>query len=705
MLKNLISLAVSAVWISQVAYAAEGQTRTLADVQLKAKEFKATLALPTWDKSPEGVAKATDDAIAAGNKRLDAIAAIQPGERTFANTFQAIDELNFEVGYTANRIFFEKETSPDAKIRAAATKAAKKINEWAVGINYREDVYKSLKAFADTTPKLDGEDARLLEETLRDYTRAGLALPPEERKKVEGLRKELAAVGTDFETNISNAKAPIKFKKADLEGVPQSILDSKGVKTGEDEYTIDAHVTFQRIGVLENAEKEWVRKKVYIAGDTTAKTENVPLVQKMVQLRAEIARRLGYKSWDDYQIEVRMAKNGDTALTFLRDLELGLQPKFDAEKTEFAAIKKAAPGSETPDVNVWDWRYCAEQLKKQKYQVDTEFLRNYFPYQRTLEGMFGVYQTIFGIRIDPIPLKEKWVDDLQLYAVSDSATGEPLGLFYLDMFPREGKFTHFAQFGLIDGKLLPDGTYQRPTAALVCNFPPPGSDKPSLLSHGEVETLFHEFGHAMHTLLTRAKYTRFSGTNVPRDFVEAPSQMLENWVWDKEVLDTFAADYRDPSKKLPADILPKMKAAKLALQGNFYRRQLSFGITDLVLHGPQKPGETIDVVAVSNKIMSEVFYPLLPETAQVASFGHLNGYDAGYYGYAWADAIAADMATVFENAPGRFLDKDAGMRLRNEIYAQGDSRDVSISIEKFLGRPRSIQPFLKSIGIDTAKAQ
>lgn len=703
MLKNLASFTVSVCLMSQISHAAEGpgQAKTLADFQAKAKEFKSALALPVWDATPEDVAKGADVTIAAANQRLDAIAAVKPGEATIANTFQEIDRINFAVGTTANRINWEKETSPDAKIRTAATEAAKKIDEWIVGIDYREDVYKSLKAFADTKPKLDGEDAKLMAETLRDYTRAGLALPPDKRKKVEELRKELSRVGTDFDTNISNAKSPVKFTKADLEGVPQAILDSKGVKTGDDEYTIDAHVTFQRLGVLENAEKEWVRKKVYIAGDTAAKAENVPLIQKMVELRAEIARRLGYQSWDDYQIEVRMAKTGDTALKFLEDLKTGLQPKFDAEKAEFLEIKKKAKGSETSEVNIWDWRYCAEQLKKQKYQVDTEFLRNYFPYQRTLEGMFSVYDTIFGIKIEPVALTEKWVDDLQLYTVTDSATGEPLGLFYLDMFPREGKFTHFAQFGLIDGKLLPDGTYQRPTAALCCNFPPPGKDAPSLLAHDEVETLFHEFGHAMHTILTRAKYARFSGTSVPRDFVEAPSQMLENWVWDKAILDTFAADYRDPSKKLPDDILPKMKAAKLALQGSFYRRQLSFGITDLVLHGPHKPDETFDVVTVSNKIMSDVFYPLLPETAQVASFGHLNGYDAGYYGYAWADAIAADMATVFESAPDKFLDKDAGMRLRNEIYAQGDSRDVSISIEKFLGRPRSIQPFLKSIGIDT----
>jgi thimet oligopeptidase len=270
------------------------------------------------------------------------------------------------------------------------------------------------------------------------------------------------------------------------------------------------------------------------------------------------------------------------------------------------------------------------------------------------------------------------------------------------MFPREGKYHHFAQFGIIEGKLLPDGKYQRPVCALICNFPTPTKDHPSLMSHDDVETIFHEFGHAMHTILTRARYSRFSGTSVPRDFVEAPSQMLENWAWDKSVLDTFAADYRDPSKKIPADILAKLKEARLATEGSFYRRQLSFGTMDLDLHTQIHAGNAQDVVPLSNQVLGDVFLPMPPDTAFVAYFGHIIGYGAGYYGYAWADAIAADMATVFEKSPDGYFDKQAGMRLRKQIYEVGDSRDVNISIEKFLGRQRSLEPFLKKIGINEA---
>jgi thimet oligopeptidase len=215
-----------------------------------------------------------------------------------------------------------------------------------------------------------------------------------------------------------------------------------------------------------------------------------------------------------------------------------------------------------------------------------------------------------------------------------------------------------------------------------------------------VETLFHEFGHAMHVILTRAAFGRFSGTAVPRDFVEAPSQMLEAWVWDKKVLDSFAADYREPSRKIPEDILAQLKAAKLAVEATRYRRQLAFGMMDLILHTQITEANAAEALPLANRILSEVFYPMPEGTALPAYFGHLVGYDAGYYGYAWADAIAADMATVFEHSPEGFFDATAGRRLREEIYAVGDSRDVNVSIERFLGRPWSIEPFLKKIGVN-----
>jgi thimet oligopeptidase len=676
------------------------ETKSVDDFRPAAAKANAVLAIPDWEQTPEAVEASMKDAIAKANTALDQIGAQDLGRVTFKSTVVALDDLTYQAGLAANRASLIKETNTNPAMRSAAENAVKAFQEWAVGIDYREDVYKAIKAFADTHPKLSGEDAKLLNETLRDYRRAGLDLPPDQRKEVEQLRKELSKLGTDFDTNIVRASAPVIFTKADLDGLPESFFASPGIKTGDDSYTVMANVTWQFNTVQENAKSEATRKKLYVTRETLAKDTNVPVLNQMLALRNKIALRLGYKSWDDFQTEVKMAKIGANAKKYISDLVTGIQPKFDSEVAELQKLKAADTNDPNARIDVWDWRYYSNQRNKQKYDVDKEALRAYFPFQKVLDGMFNIYQSIFGLKFEKIAVPYKWIDDVQLYLVSDSATGEPLGMFYLDMFPREGKFNHFAQFDLISGKLLPNGKYQRPTVALICNFPPAAADKPSLLTHSDVETLFHEFGHALHSIVTRAKYGRFAGTHVPGDFVEAPSQMLQNWVWDKKVLDTFAADYRDPSKKIPAEIIKKMNDAKLANAGVFYRRQFAFASLDLALHDQHAEDAPYDCVAISNPILEKVFLPIDPSTTFVAYFGHLNGYDAGYYGYAWADAIAADMATVFEKAKDGYFDKHAGLRLRREIYEPGDSRDANVSIEKFLGRKQSVQPFLKKIGIN-----
>lgn len=673
--------------------------KTVDDFRPAAAKANAVLTIPDWEQTPEGVDSMMKNAIATANKALDQVGAQDVSKVTFKSTIVALDDLTYQAGNAANKAVIIKESNTNEKMRAAAENAVKEFQDWAVGIDYREDVYKALKAFADTKPKLSGEDKKLFDETMRDYRRAGLDLPLDKRKEVEQLRKDLAKLGTDFDTNIVNTKVPVVFTKAELEGVPESFFASPGVKTGDDAYTVMSNVTWQFVTVEENAKSEATRKKLYVIHDSLAKDTNRTVLNQMIALRNKIALRLGYKSWDDYQTEVKMAKTGAGAKKYIDDLVTGIQPKFAAEVAEIQKMKAGDTHDPKATIGVWDWRYYDNQLVKQKYAVDKEALRDFFPFQKVLEGMFDIYQSIFGLKFEKINAPYKWIDDLQFYMVTDAATGEPLGMFYLDMFPREGKFNHFAEFGIISGKLLPDGKYQRPVAALLCNFPPPSADKPSLMTHSDVETLFHEFGHCLHEITTRAKYGRFAGTHVPGDFVEAPSQMLQNWVWSKKVLDTFAADYRDPAKKIPGNIIQKMNDAKKATAGVFYRRQFAFASLDLAMHDAHPENAAWDCVAISNPILEKVFLPIDPSTTFVTYFGHMNGYDAGYYGYAWADAIAADMATVFEKAKDGYLDKQAGMKLRQEIYAQGDGRDVTMSIEKFLGRKQSVEPFLKKIGV------
>jgi thimet oligopeptidase len=692
---------LAAVLVLSFSVSLLAQEKTADSFRDAAAKAKAVLTLPEWDQTPEAVEASMKKAIETANAALDKIGAQDLAKVTFQSTVVALDDLGYEARLTANKATIIKETNKDPAMRTAGENAVKTFQDWAVGVDYRDDVYKAIKAFEKTKSKLSGEDAKLLKETLRDYRRAGLDLPPEKRKEVEELRKELSKLGTTFSSNIVETQAPVVFTKAELDGVPESFLGSPGIKTGDDAYTVKANVTWQNVAVMENAKSEAVRKRLYLVHDSLAKEKNVEVLNQMLALRNKIALRLGYKSWADYQTEIKMAKSGAGAEKYINDLITGAQPKFAAEVEEMRKAKSAETGDPNAKIAVWDFRYYNNQVKKQKYAVDTEALRAFFPFQKTLEGMFAIYQNLFGLKFEKIGVPQKWVDDLQLYAVSDAASGAPLGMFYLDMFPREGKFNHFAEFEIIGGKQLADGKYQRPTVALLCNFPPPNQEGQSLLTHSDVETLFHEFGHALHTIVMRAKYSRFAGTNVPGDFVEAPSQMLQAWVWNKKVLDTFAADYRDPSKKIPAETMAKLKEAKLATAATYYRRQFAMASLDLAMHAAHPEAQPYDCVAISNPILEKVFLPIAPETAFVAFFGHMNGYDAGYYGYAWADAIAADMATVFESAKERYFDKTAGMRLRRDIYEPGDSRDITESIEKFLGRKQSVQPFLKQIGIAT----
>ena len=535
---------------------------------------------------------------------------------------------------------------------------------------------------------------------MRTYRRAGLALPAAERAEVEKLRKDLAALNTEFAVNINNARASLDFTAAELAGVPQTFLDSPGVKQADGRYRVMANVTWHVQAISSNATNSEVRKQVHLARSRLARETNVPVLAKLVALRADIARRLGYATWADYQTETRMAKNGATVVAFEENLVAGLEPKFAAEIETLRALKAADTSDTQAVLEPWDVGYYTDRLLKEKYAVDTEKLRAYFPYQATVDGMFAIYQKIFGLKFTAVEPPYVWAPGVQLYIVADAATSAPMGAFYLDMFPREGKFNHFACFPQLSGGVMADGSYALPVAALLCNFPAPSAEQPSLLKHGDVVTLFHEFGHVMHAMLSRSRFVAQGGFTVPQDFVEAPSQMLENWVWDKAVLDTFAADYRDPTQKIPTETIAALVAARQATEAYGTRRQLSLGLIDFALHHVStEAAARMDVVAATNAVTARVLMPPAPDTAFVAFFGHMAGYDAGYYGYMWAKVLALDMASVFQAAPGGFLDETVGRRLRDEIYGVGHTRDVTESVEKFLGRPRSQDAFLEYVGI------
>ena len=675
-------------------------TLTLADFQAAAARNHLSLELPVYARTPDELKAKVEAAIKTADAEFTALAAQDPAKLTFENTFAAADAIGARVSGVGSLVGTIAQSSLEAAMRDTANELSVKLDEWSIGLDYREDLYRALKTVADRKPKLGAEEQRLVDEQMLSYRRAGLALPPAERAAVEKLRKELTALETQFGVNINEARGPLDFTAEELAGVPASFLESPGVKQPDGKYRVMANITWHAIAIGENADNAETRRKVSVARNSLAQEKNIPVLKQMVALRADIAQRLGYATWADYRTETRMAKTGAAAVKFEEDLVKGLQPKFAAEMEAMRQLKAKQTGQADAQLFAWDIGYYTNRLMKEKFAVDREALRAYFPYQATLEGMFAIYQKIFGLKFTAIEPPYTWAPGVQLYVVQDSASGVPMGAFYLDMFPREGKFNHFACFPQKVGGVLADGRYDLPVAALLCNFPAPSADKPSLLTQDNVVTLFHEFGHVMHAMLSRSRFVAQGGFAVPRDFVEAPSQMLENWVWDKAVLDTFAADYRDPAKKIPAETIAALVASRQATEGYSTRRQLTYGLVDLSLHTVSaEQAAKMDIVAVTNATLARVTIAPPPDTAFVAYFGHLAGYDAGYYGYLWAKVMALDMASTFKAAPGGFLDEKVGRRLRDEVYGVGNTRDVAVSVEKFLGRPRSQDAFLEYVGI------
>ena len=522
---------------------------TLEQFQSNAAAFHSVIELPVFETSSNQMAASVRETIKEAESMLDRIGRLPTNEVNFSNTVRALADESFLTSIAENRLTIIQKTATNDGVREAASQQLNAISLWDIGTDYRHDVYGALKAYANTRPRLKGEDARLLQITMRDLRRAGLELPKPEQKEVEDLRQHISALCGQFDDNAATAEAPVVFTREELEGVPEDFLEQPGVRADDGRFTLMANVAWHFRMVEENAKREKTRLMMQTAHDNIAKKENVPLLEGILALRDTMAHKLGYANWADYTIEVNMAGNTKRVRDFLEKIRAESKAEFEAEVETLRKLK--AKDLKQPDarLEMWDWQFYANEIKKKRYHVDEEALKVYFPFQQCVDGMFRIYQRIFGLKFQRVEPPQKWVDSLQLYAVSDAKTGEPMGLFYLDMFPRAGKDNGFAEYSLIPGRQLADGRYQRPVAALLCNFPSPAPGKPALLKHDDVTTLFHEFGHVMHELLTRSKYSPLSGTSVPTDFVEAPSQMLEYWTWDKKVLNTFAADYRDPTKK------------------------------------------------------------------------------------------------------------------------------------------------------------
>ena len=637
--------------------------------------------------------------IARCDELLAEIAGVE-GERTFENTLLPLDEIHDVLGIAGGHYGFLSQVSPRDDVRETAFEYEQRLDQYASAIGFHEGVYEAVSAFAatDAARALKGEQARLLQFTLRDYRRNGFERSAEDRARVQELKQRLIALGIEFRRNIDEYEDALLLTREQLAGLPDSYIDGlqREETDGEARYRVSLdYPEFHPF--MEAAEDGELRRQLFVKSYNKAAETNVALLEEAIAVRDEIATTLGYDSWAAYTLEVKMALEPGAVLDFLAGLERQVRVKAEADTAQLTASKVEHTGDPEARLEIWDWRYYQQRVLREQYEVDAFAVAEYFPLEPTLRGLFDVYQRLVGVRFTPIAEARAWHPDVRLFSIEDASGAEDgrlIGYFYMDLHPRPDKFGHAAAFTLRPGHELPGGEYQAPMSAIVANFTKPTPDTPSLLRHSEVQTLFHEFGHILHQVMTRARFVRFSGTSVERDFVEAPSQMLEHWTWDPKVLAGFTS-HVESGEPLPAALVERMVAAKNVGSGLHYLRQLYFARLDMAYH---REGREKDTDALAEELHPINGFPFTPDTHFQAGFGHLFGYDAGYYGYLWSQVFGDDMYTRFE-------DEDAdeavvGADYRRMILERGGVVDGGDMLREFLGRDPTPAAFLRDIGLE-----
>lgn len=624
------------------------------------------------------------------------------GEPTWETTLGPIDDLSYEIGLGAGMSELMSVGHPDAAVREAAKACRPKVDKFYTEMMLDAELAAAVERYAASKPQLEGTRARLLRELRRDFRRNGLGLPEATQAQLRALNERITALEQAFETNLSEARGTIQVTPAQLAGTPEAFVAAHppgpdGLVTLSTDYP-------DYFPVLTYADDREVAKRLNFAFDNRAADKNVKLLEEVLTLRTQKAKLLGYATWADYVLEARMAGGGEAVQRFLDGVKDTVAAPAAAEYARYAAAHAALgkatdaagkgpsdrPGATRGGIPNYDRMYLAQRLRQQDYQFDDKLLSEYFEVGKVTDGLLDIVSRLFGVRFVDRPDAPRWFAGVRALDVveGEGEATRTLARIYLDLHPREGKYKHAAMFGLRDGKRLADGSYVTPIAALMCNFPATTDAAPGLLTHDQVQTFFHEFGHALHHALTQEALASFSGTNTVRDFVEAPSQLLEEWAWDRETLDLFARHHRS-GETIPDALFTAMTRARAFGRAVDTERQLSLAALDIAYHSRPTP---LDTDAVRAEVMSETQrFGFQPDTHFQGTFGHLMGYDAGYYGYQWALALAQDMLTRFRSEG--MLNREVAGAYRRAILERGAGPDEKALVEGFLGRPTNLEAY------------
>ncbi|MEN9551998.1 MAG: hypothetical protein RI935_375 [Candidatus Parcubacteria bacterium] len=656
-----------------------------------------------WVKwTPKQMEKIAKSYLENKKKVYQEIKSILPEERTFLNTVYALERADDMFESALSKMGLLAETSTKKEVRDGATAVLSSVSEKAVDIEYDRDLYIAVLEyyegnFRDEKKSLRKEDIKLIEETLREYKRIGFDLDTKKQKELKVLFKKSSKLSIAFRKNINDYQDYILCTKDELDGMSENYITALPRHT-DGRYIVSLQYPHV-LPFMSEAKNRKKREELALKNLKKGGKKNLTILNELVTIRHKIATILGYKHHADFKTENRMARSGEVASQFQEDLLKKIAPQAKAELQE---LGREAKQLGIKKLDYFDISFVGTSLKKKLYDIDPETVKAYFPTTHVQKEMFRIFGELFSISFHKTPLT-LWHKDVESYEIRDESKdnkGALIGYFSLDLYPREGKYGHACMVDVVVSKekTWKGEEYLPAYSVMLCNFPTPTKKVPSLLSISDVETLFHEFGHLLHMTLSRARLESQAGANVAWDFVETPSQIMENWVWDKKVMKQLSHNYKT-QEKMDDAMIDRIVKGKVHMNAYFYTRQLIQGKLDMDLH----LGKIKDVESVYSKMNKQFFNIDMPKVSPlfVAGFGHLVGYDAGYYSYLWALVYACDAFESFKTKGNKnvMTNAEVGMKWRREVLEKGSSEDEMKLLTNFLGRKPSNKAFLKELGI------
>lgn len=669
--------------------------------------LSTALPIPFGEIGPGQIVPGLRQALSEAEQRLGSLIAAGQDEEslTFTTTIGALDEVAelLERPYRLAHHLHSVANSPE--LRAAFNEVQPEVVAFFARLASDQSLWRVLKRFAASpaAKRLNDLQRRHLEKTLEEFRRAGADLPDDERQRVEELKVKLARLGTSFSENVLDATNAYELSLPDeerLSGLPQGALRAARAaasQAGQDGYRFTLQAP-SYLPVMMYADDRELRRELHDAFFAVGMAEpydNRQLVREILQTRQELARLLGYRDYADLQTEDRMAGSGERAWQFVTELTAKTRPYFLTEARELTAY---AADLGIDELQPWDVAYVTEKLRLKRFAVDEEALRPYFPLPQVLSGLFELTEKLFGVKVERTDHLPTWHEEVEQFQLKHE-DGTELGVFYADWFPRDSKRGGAWMSGLVTGGTGPEG-FEPHVGVIAANLTAPEGDQPALLSHSEVETVFHEFGHLLHHLLSRVEIRRRSSMNVPWDFVELPSQIMENWTWQEQALALFARHYQS-GEPLPSELFERMQRSRSFMGATKQMRQLSFGTADLTLHREFDPTGKDDPLEVARQAVESLeIRPTFASGNRMARFTHIfaGGYAAGYYSYKWSEMLDADAFSRFEEEG--IFNPTTGRDFANKILAKGDSVDVAELFRDFMGRDPSVEALIRrNLGI------